>query len=109
MDIEFQQEIIDRTFNRPTQIKSNECASIAVQILHVYLDSIVNHYLSHQQLLLLKYKIGELFGTLDNIDPFDLFNLWMYVECTLDKWEPVAIEYEKYEGIVNLKKLRELV
>lgn len=109
MSFEFQQDIIDRTFTRPDKIKSIECASIAVQILHIYLGSITDKYLLQNEILLLKYKIEDLFGSLEDIDSYDSFGMWMYIETTLDKWEPIAIEYEKYEGLVNLQKLRNLI
>jgi hypothetical protein len=110
MNFDFQQDVIERTFTRPDKIKSVECASVAIQILHVYLDSIADNYMSNGELLLLKFKIQDLFSSLeDNIDTYDSFGMWMYVETILDKWEPIAIEWEKYEGLVNLKKLRQLI
>jgi hypothetical protein len=108
-NLEFHQDIIDRTFERSNNISSIQCMSGGHQILHIYLGCMVDVVLSNKELYLLKYKIGDINSDLeDDVSTLDIFMMWKYIDKVLDTWLPIAIEYEMYEGIVNLQNLREM-
>lgn len=81
-----------------------------MDILQTYLDSITDGYLSDRKLSLLKWQISELSDNLSSIvTPPDLLAIWMSMDKVIDSWEKRALEEELYEGLINLKKLRDMV
>ena len=89
---------------------AHQLSLIVIDILQTYLDSITDDYLSDRKLVLLKHQISELSGDLSLIlSPNDLLSIWMSIDQILDRWEEAAIHYELYEGVVNFKKLRDMV
>jgi len=79
-------------------------------ILSTYLGSITDGYLSEKKLSLLKHQIHILSNDMDLLlTPNNLFMIWKDIDRILDVWEEAAIAEELYEGVVNLKKLRDIV
>lgn len=89
---------------------AHQLSLIVVDILQTYLGSITDGYLSERKIILLKSQINDLAGDLSLLlSHADLFILWREIDRILDRWERAAIHYELYEGVVNFKKLRDMV
>lgn len=89
---------------------AHQLSLIVIDILQTYLDTITDSYLTEKQLTLYKHRISELGGDLGLLlSPNDLLGVWMSLDSILDRWEDAAIHYEIFEGVVNFKKLRDMV
>ncbi len=91
----------------PIEIFENESVH---EILQYYLDVIREEYMTWRKLKIHAHAIADHSELLlAEITPNLLLGTWMSIDTILDFWIDLALDYEIYEGVINLQKLRQMV
>lgn len=83
---------------------------IILQMLILIQETMVEFYLPSWKIKALSIKLYELNSSLNlACEPDEMFLTWRFLDRCLYILEQEAIKSECYEGVVNLKKLREII
>lgn len=89
----------------PTTVKD-----IVLEIVVTIQDIAIEEYVANWKIKTVAVKMFELNELLKMaLGPEELFVVWRFIDKAIDHMIEVAIEAECYEGVVNLKKLKESI
>ena len=107
----FQQVAKNTTFYSPSHLETDEsrhteCKKHVWKILATLLSSMDDKYLSDKELKLLHYEIREHINYMTMyLKHAEVLLTWIYINDVMNIWKELALEFELYEGIINLEKL----
>lgn len=83
---------------------------IILQMLLFIQETMVEFYLPSYKLKSISIKLFELNALIKAVlDPEELFRVWSLLDRSIEYLQKMALEAECYEGLVNLKKLKEII